>query len=89
MAWVFVSRASFGEGAGRFLPMPPWGRLRAACDTTRLDGARGEEVVRVFGASDRPLARCITERFQGTVAKGIWVLSPSPRLAACVLSGWE
>jgi hypothetical protein len=23
----FASRASFGEGAGRFLPMPPWGRL--------------------------------------------------------------
>jgi hypothetical protein len=45
---IFVSRASFGEGAGRLCQCLLGAVFSAACDTTRLDGARGEEVVRDF-----------------------------------------
>jgi hypothetical protein len=44
MAWIFASRASFGEGAGRFCQCL-LGAVYAAANTIRVDAARAEEVV--------------------------------------------
>ena len=45
VAWIFASRSSFGEGAGRFCQCLLGAVLARPADTTRLDGARAEEVV--------------------------------------------
>jgi hypothetical protein len=54
---IFVSRASFGEGPGRFLPMPPWGRLRGRqyYKGRRWAGGRGCLGVRILNPKIPPL----------------------------------
>ena len=44
VAWIFASRASFGEGAGRFCQCL-LGAVYSADNTMKLDATRAEEVV--------------------------------------------
>jgi hypothetical protein len=44
VAWIFASRASFGEKAGRFCRCLP-GAVYTAANTIRVDAMRTEEVV--------------------------------------------
>jgi hypothetical protein len=48
VAWIFASRASFGEGAGRFCQRL-LEAVYAADNTIRVDAMRAEEVVSGLG----------------------------------------